>query len=611
MARKPKYPIDQLINVRSYQGSAAAPPALTFSPDGSDLLYTTNISGQFNLWRQSVRGGYPYQLTAFTEQTVREASYSPDGRSIVFTADTHGDEFHQIFLMPSEGGHLDQLTEAPAAQHFLSTETWSPDGKSIAYAANDRVPTDFDILVLDVKTRKVRRFEADGRFLQNPQFSPDGRYLTVVDFRWNTDYSVLLLDIKKGTFEDLTPHEEMTRYVAGPWAPDGSGFWIVSDEGGEFMSLGFFDLDRRKLEWVETPERDVGGGALSKNGKVMFWAENDRGFSRLRARNLKSKKEISLPELPDGVIQALTVSDDGKMAAAIITTAVHPSEVFVIDLGKEKVSQVTYGFLGRVDENDLVRPKLIRYPSFDGLKIPALLFKPKGSGKFPVVLSIHGGPEAQERPIYNPLYQYLLSRGIGVLATNIRGSTGYGKTYQSKIYRDWGGADLKDWDHAVKYLHSLPWVDKNRIAVFGGSYGGFASLTCATRLPDHWAAVVDIVGPSNLVTFAKAVPPSWKRFIPGWVGDPETEEEFLLSRSPITYVDDLKAPIYIIQGAMDPRVVKSESDQFVERLRQRGVEVKYDVFEDEGHGFTKQTNRVRGWKDVAQFLEEKLVGAGT
>ena len=225
----------------------------------------------------------------------------------------------------------------------------------------------------------------------------------------------------------------------------------------------------------------------------------------------------------------------------------------------------------------------------------------------PVVLSIHGGPEAQERPMYMALYQYLLSRGIAVLATNIRGSTGYGKSYQLLIHRDWGGGDLEDWDHAAKWLLEQDWVDADRIGVYGGSYGGFAVLSCVTRLPDYWAAAVDIVGPSNLVTFAKAVPPTWKRFMEKWVGNPETEAEFLMERSPITYVENVKAPLLVIQGAKDPRVVKPESDQMVDRLRELGRTVEYEVFEDEGHGFTRRSNEVHGFRLAADWLERHLV----
>jgi dipeptidyl aminopeptidase/acylaminoacyl peptidase len=225
----------------------------------------------------------------------------------------------------------------------------------------------------------------------------------------------------------------------------------------------------------------------------------------------------------------------------------------------------------------------------------------------PVVIAIHGGPEAQEQPLYQPLYQYLLSRGIAVLATNIRGSTGYGKSYQRLIQRDWGGGDLKDWDHAVKWLKEQDWADSDRIGVFGGSYGGFAVLSCVTRLPDHWAAAVDIFGPSNLVTFARAVPPTWKRMMKRFVGDPDEDAEMLTERSPLTYIDNVKAPLLVIQGATDPRVVKPESDQLVEKLRSMGRTVEYEVFDDEGHGFTKRPNELRAMRLSAEWLERYLL----
>jgi dipeptidyl aminopeptidase/acylaminoacyl peptidase len=194
-----------------------------------------------------------------------------------------------------------------------------------------------------------------------------------------------------------------------------------------------------------------------------------------------------------------------------------------------------------------------------------------------------------------------------VLAPNIRGSTGYGKTYQKLIHRDWGGAELKDIEAAARYLQSLDWVDAKRMGVFGGSFGGFATLSAVSRLPDYWAAAVDLVGPSNLVTFVKSVPPYWRRWMDEWVGNPEKDYDLLMERSPITYVDQIKAPLFIIQGAKDPRVVKAESDQIVERLRARGVDVRYDVYEDEGHGFTKRQNELRAWRAAAEFFEELLL----
>jgi dipeptidyl aminopeptidase/acylaminoacyl peptidase len=269
---------------------------------------------------------------------------------------------------------------------------------------------------------------------------------------------------------------------------------------------------------------------------------------------------------------------------------------------------VTESRIGGLREGDLADVELISYPTFDDRQVPAWLYRPATNGaKVPVVLAIHGGPEAQERPLYNPLYQYLVSRGIGVLATNIRGSTGYGKSYQRLIQRDWGGGDLKDWDHAVKWLRAQDWVDAERIGVWGGSYGGFAVLTCVTRLPDYWAAAVDIFGPSNLITFAKAVPPTWRRMMKRFVGDPEEDADLLRERSPLTYIDDAKTPLLVIQGAKDPRVVQPESDQLVEKLRSLGRDVEYIVFEDEGHGFTKRQNELKAYRSSAEWLERYLL----
>ena len=284
-----------------------------------------------------------------------------------------------------------------------------------------------------------------------------------------------------------------------------------------------------------------------------------------------------------------------------------PADVWVIETETGRARTVTDSWIGGMREGELVDVELISYPSFDGRDIPAWLYRPsEANGTVPVVLSIHGGPEAQERAIYQPLYQYLLSRGIGVLATNIRGSTGYGKTFQRLVQRVCGGGDLKDWDYAARWLREQDWVEADRIGVFGGSYGGFAVLSCVARLPDYWAAAVDIFGPSNLVTFAKAVPPTWKRFIARFVGDPETEAEFLMERSPITYVENVQTPLLVIQGATDPRVVKGESDQIVERLRELGREVAYEVFEDEGHGFTRFTNEMKAYGLAAEWLERHL-----
>ena len=411
-----------------------------------------------------------------------------------------------------------------------------------------------------------------------------------------------MVDIEKAR-RTATPHDGEALYVPAGWASDGSGFYLTTDEGASSGSR--YDLERNTREWVEAPEWEVEAASISSDGTRLVWAVNEDGYSRLRVRQLDGKHEPAEIELPGGVLIDMALSRDGSRLAVLWARPTHPEEIYTIDLSTGAATQITHGALGGIDDADLTEPELIRYPTFDGREIPAFLYRPDSvDGPMPVVLSIHGGPEAQERPryAYSGLYQYLTSRGIAVLAPNIRGSTGYGKSYQKLIHRDWGGDELKDIEAAAKWLQAQDWIDAKRIGVYGGSFGGFATLSAVSRLPDYWAAAVDLVGPSNLVTFAKAVPPTWRRIMAQWVGDPETEADFLLERSPITYVDQITTPLFVIQGANDPRVVKAESDQIVERLRERGVDVRYDVYEDEGHG-TKRENELKAMRDIVTFLE--------
>ena len=309
------------------------------------------------------------------------------------------------------------------------------------------------------------------------------------------------------------------------------------------------------LEWVLTPKHDIELVDLSLDGTTLAWTENIDGYSRVLTKNLRNGKVQEITDLSlSGVIEDLKLSTDGKRMGIMMTSPTSPSDIFVIDIdndenkNKNNIQKISYSFLGNISENILIKPDLIRYKSFDGLEVSAFLYKPKNiidniPLKFGVILSVHGGPTAQEKPLYDysGLYQFLANNGLVVIAPNFRGSTGYGKSFEKKIYHDWGGNELKDLEGAVKWLISQKWIDTNRIGVFGASFGGFATLSCITRLPQYnWKAAVDIVGPSNLVTFAKAVPEHWKRFMGELVGDPEKEESFLKERSPINYMDNIK-----------------------------------------------------------------------
>ena len=406
----------------------------------------------------------------------------------------------------------------------------------------------------------------------------------------------------------LSQHDGEVKYFPAPWKPDGTGLFVITDAGREFAGIASLPAVPGELDWYEEPEWDVEEVVVSADGTTIAWTVNEDGYSRLHARALATGDDVAVTEGPRGVMSALRISADGHRVAFLLATATRPTEVVVLDLVSGATHVLTNSAPPATQRVEPVEPSLVRYSTHDGREVAAFLYRPRGGGPFPVVLSIHGGPEAQERPqyMYAGLYQCLLAQGVAILAPNVRGSTGYGATYQKLIHRDWGGAELRDLEFAVKYLHGLDWVDADRVGVFGGSFGGFATLSCVSRLPDLWAVAVDIVGPSNLVSFVQAVPPTWRRMMTAWVGDPIDDLDFLIERSPVTYADDITTPLFVIQGANDPRVVQAESDQIVERLRARGVDVRYDVYDDEGHGFTKRANEIKALGDAADFIVAHL-----
>ncbi len=604
MAERP--PFEQFFAFRRFY------PIAQLTPDGERVLFVANISGQFNLWSVPLAGGWPEQLTTFTDNAVRAVAVRGDG-TILFAADRDGDEFHQLYRIPTGGGWPEQLTELEHVQHELLASAWAPDGRSFAFAANSRRPEDNEIFVWRDGDAAPRYLFGKGMYAVAAGFSPDGSRLLAVEARSNTDFSIHVVDVESGDATEATPHDDTAKFVPGPWAADGSGFYVLTDEGREFQGLAFHSLATGEREWVEAPERDVDEVTGSRDGRVLAWVENDRGWARVRVRDLAGGRDLPEPKLPQGTISFLgsgiSLSPDGSTLTLVWFQPRRPPDVYIVDTATGDARAVTESRGAALAALQLREPELIAYESFDGREIPAWLYRPEGDGPSPFVLAIHGGPESQERPGYRPEYQYLLSRGIGVLATNIRGSTGYGKTYQKLIHRDWGGGDLEDWRHAAEWLRAQSFVDGDRLGVYGGSYGGFATLSCVTRLPEYWRAAVDIVGPSNLLTFVRAVPPQWVRFMSEWVGDPEKDEAMLRDRSPITYVDQVRAALLVLQGAKDPRVVQSESDQMVERLRGLGGEVEYVVFEDEGHGYTRYANEVRAYRLTCDWLERHLTSA--
>jgi len=583
------------------------------------IAYVCDASGQFNIWRQRTEGGEeespPQQLTDFRDDVVRRLYASKVDDMIVFFADRNGDERYQIYEMQVDGSP-EMLTGSSKVSHQFGQECISPDGRLLAFSSNERDPRGLDLILYDREAGEQTNLTEGGDFLAGI-WSKDSRLLLATEICRFDLYRTVLLDIESDERRYLTPDEgtgESVRYTPFGFSPDGSTVYLLSDRDRDTRGVMVYSVRDEAFSWLLTSEWNIEfsnalyfGAALSRDGERLAYALNEDGYSSLLIRDLRTSEEERF-DVPRGKILDLKFSPDGGRLGMLLSTPKRPMEVYALELREMRLSRRVRAHAGDVPEEDLVEPELLRYESFDGLEIPAFLWLPKGVGdeKIPAIVSIHGGPMAQERPVYNVVYQCLVNHGYAIMAPNYRGSIGYGKDYERLIYKDYGGGDLKDYEGAALWLRDRDYVDKDRIGVFGSSFGGFATLSCVTRLPDYWKAAVDMFGPSDLLTHVRSYRAEMSRHVRELVGDPDEDEELLRERSPINYVDDVKADLLVIQGARDPRVVKAESDQIVEKLREAGKYVEYHVFEDEGHGATKKGNRVKMEKMTIDFFERRL-----
>jgi Tol biopolymer transport system component/dienelactone hydrolase len=602
----------------------------SFLGDSSEhLLYISDKDGQFNLCRQKtdfkdkINSSSSQSITHFKNESVRSAFTSPNTKNknqIVFFADRDGNQNYQIFQINDLfNSSIETLTQNSNVRHEWGSECLSHDGQYIMYSSNESSPSNILIYRYDLGKRLSECITSNKQGWFAPGYwSLDDKFINCVEQVTFSSYVLWVVDVNSKDLIDISLDKENVTYKTGPWSKKyKKGFFFLSDGNKDgFLNLAFYDIDENHFDWEVISKCDIEHVVLCEEKDILVWVENVDGYSKIYIKNLKSQEIFKIDKIPDGVISKINITPDGQKIVFLLSTAISPYDIYVYDFKTDDVKKLTNSFKNSVPYNLMKAPKIVRYNSFDNEPISAFLYLPSekfmknDKEKIGAVLSVHGGPTSQERPsyLYGGLYQYILSKGLAVLAPNFRGSTGYGKSFEKKIYHDWAGGELKDLEYAVKWLLSQKWIDKDKIGVFGASFGGFSTLNCVSRLSHYnWKAAVDIVGPSNLVTFTKTAPKHWKRVMAEWVGDPDTEEDFLKERSPITYVDNIKSDLLIIQGAKDPLVVKEESEQMVDKLQKSGKFVEYCVFDDEGHGFTKAKNMVKAYGLAAEFLIKRLI----
>ncbi len=620
------YSIERYLNIRS----ASSP---TLSTDGKRLAFLTNITGTNQIWMMDAGGGYPEQITAY-QDNIGFVEWSPNGGGLVFGKAKGGDENTQLFWMSNDGAEIRELTNDPKTRYNFGD--FSDDGARIFYTSNKRDKTFFDVYSMDVATGKeTLLFQQDGN---NDFAAASGDGSKIIISRDGTelslDNSLYLVDTRTKQETLLTAHAGSSQFEVVDFLDDNT-ILIGSNDGREFGNLARMDLTTKKVEFLDDANWDLDGAKLSDDHKTFAYTINRDGFSELYivdAKNIGKKSEaVKLPA--QGIVGGLDFSKDGGKLAFTFSSAKYNADIWTYDLRSKQLTQVTRSSRSGIPQTSFVEPQLIKYKTFDGKEIPAWFYRPeekykvsettKKTGRnsykttttelgatqvsnLPVIVSVHGGPEGQERAGFNPLYQYYLSRGYAILATNVRGSTGYGKTFTHLDDVEKREDSVKDLAYAVEWLKTSGGADAKRIAVMGGSYGGYMTLAAVTLYPDLWAAAVDTVGIGNWESFLKNTSGYRRRQREVEYGRLDRDLDFLRSISPLAKVDKIRAPLFVIQGKNDPRVPYTEAEQIVAAIKKRGGIVEYKLYDDEGHGIAKLKNRLELYPLVADFLDRNM-----
>jgi dipeptidyl aminopeptidase/acylaminoacyl peptidase len=592
----------------------------SFASDGKRLIFLTDITGVPQVWQVALTPGqqeppWPDQLT-FKADRVMGVWCSPapgDGR-LIYARDVGGNENAQLHLLSADGTEETPLTAGHEdAMHLLGE--WSADGRQILFAANRRNPGLFDLYLqpLDGPARLVWQHDQPG-YLFNLSFSPDGQRATATRMAGSFQHDLFEVDLSTGTARQITPSQEPARYTSAFYAPDGRSLLVNTDLGSDFLHVARLDLETLALETLVAPDWDTELLTRSPDGRYLAYAVNVDGGHQLFVLDLNTGQTHTTPGLDaaPGVIgmmdARLAFSADATRLAFSFTHSTHASDVHVWELGTGRIQTVTRSSHGGLAPDSFVPPQLVRYPTFDDRHIPAWFYQPAAGGNepLPVIVMVHGGPEAQFQPFFHFFVQYLVQNGYAVLAPNVRGSTGYGKAYSHLDDVEKRMDSVADLAYAAHWLKEQPGIDGKRLVVYGGSYGGFMVLAALTTYPDLWAAGVDIVGISNFVTFLENTSDYRRAHREAEYGSLARDREFLDSIAPIRHVDNITAPLMVIHGANDPRVPLSEAEQLVTALKSRGVPVEFLVFDDEGHGLVKLKNKRIAYPAIVDFLDTYL-----
>ncbi|MBL4871163.1 MAG: S9 family peptidase [Robiginitomaculum sp.] len=586
----------------------------TFSHDGSKLLISSDKSGIFNAYTLSL-DGVSTPMTSSTDFPYYAQSFFPKDDRILLQGDQGGNELDHVFVR-AVSGDLTDLT--PGDKVKASFIGWHENGNDFYISTNERDPSSNDVYLYHASDYS-RELVFKNRKLNIGAISPDGKYLSLVQTITSANADIFIIDLtkKEAIPELITKHIGNISYGVYGFTPDSQNLAFATDEFGEFNQAWTYNIASGDKKLLLKTDWNVSYITYSPSGRYRVSAVNADGVTEVEIFDTNTKTPVVLTGVQAGELSQIRFNSDESKMAFGLNTDTSPRNIFVANLSSGEARKLTTALPEGISEDNLVTASIVRYSSFDGLQIPSILYMPKqASAKTPVpaLVWVHGGPGGQSTKGYSAMIQHLVNHGYAVLAANNRGSSGYGKTFYHLDDRKHGEDDLVDIVYARVYLEGLSGIDKDRIGIIGGSYGGYMTMAALAFHPDVFDVGVNIFGVTNWERTLKSIPAFWGAFrdaLYDEMGDPATDQERHRRISPLFHAETITKPLYVVQGANDPRVLQVESDEMVKAVRANGVEVDYVLFPDEGHGFQKRKNRITNSERIVQFLDKNLKGLET
>ena len=578
-----------------------------FSKDASKLIYSSDKSGIFNIYEVDLKTNEETQLTYSVEESFFSRGYSPSTDEVIYSADIGGNENSHIYII-RDGKSID-LT--PGKNTKASFFGWTNDELEMYVISNYRDARFFDLYKIDIETLNSKMVFKNDRGYNLNSISNNDNYLVLSLNISRSEQKLFLYDVKSKQQVEIS--NQVANFSGQNFDKNDENYFYTTNYDSEFYYLMSYNLKNGERKIVFETDWDVAFSYLSKNNSYRVIAVNEDAQNKLTITNMSDQSNLNLIGFENMNINSVGFSDDEKILRVSAGSPNSPGDIYTYELSTNKLNKITSNLNSKVNPNDLVNAEVVRYKSFDGLEIPAILYKPHQANKLnkvPALVWVHGGPGGQSRVGYRALIQYLVNHGYAILAVNNRGSSGYGKTFYALDDQNHGEDDLQDCVWGKKWLQDQDYINPDKIGIIGGSYGGFMTMAAMTFEPEEFKVGVNIYGVTNWIRTLRSIPAYWestRKSLYKEMGDPYTEDSLrLYNISPLFHAKNIKNPVLVLQGANDPRVLQIESDEMVQEARNAGAYVEYVLFDDAGHGFIKKEQQIEGNEKILTFLENYL-----